>query len=308
MLRLASTRPTHITEIVPPHLPHRYGYVDAAAVGGGGVWLPCTGWVQPTIWRIKWPKDIEQEVRKRDGSISNSDVEAAVVFIQDLMLDHLLKGRLAGQSAHTGSDNSPAVHWNRRMASRANHRAPERFLRIKAILQRWTRCGPQDITHYAGSDNLLGDVPSRSYEEGFPEGEENNFLKNFSLRFPLPPQLGSWQLVPVPPGIVSLTTLILRGQSNSINPERAWSVNDGATLPPTLANALFSPASRAPTSTWNKATCSWPLLLPSGKEDTMQVQAVLLERPSKKRFAGSHNAWSPEDLQTLAAQLQGQDL
>ena len=37
MLRNAQSRPSHITEIVPPDLPHVYGYVDFAACGFGGV-------------------------------------------------------------------------------------------------------------------------------------------------------------------------------------------------------------------------------------------------------------------------------
>ena len=38
----AHNNPAHTSELVPPYLPHFYGTVDAAAVGMGGVILPCT--------------------------------------------------------------------------------------------------------------------------------------------------------------------------------------------------------------------------------------------------------------------------
>jgi hypothetical protein len=32
----------------------------------------------------------------------------------------------------------------------------------------------------------MDDIPSRSFEEGFPEGTDNQFLAHFTNRFPLP--------------------------------------------------------------------------------------------------------------------------
>ena len=64
LLRLMMEQPSHITEIVPPDLPHFYCYVDFAATGMGGVILPCTKWIQPSVWRFKNPPDIEALARK----------------------------------------------------------------------------------------------------------------------------------------------------------------------------------------------------------------------------------------------------
>jgi hypothetical protein len=50
---LAQARPAHITVVVPPHLPHYHGTLDAATVGAGGVWLPRTHFIWLTIWRLK---------------------------------------------------------------------------------------------------------------------------------------------------------------------------------------------------------------------------------------------------------------
>ena len=311
MLEAAHFHPTHISEIVSPDLPHYYGYVDAAGGGVGGVWLPCTRWLQPLVWRFQWPADITREVNKKHGSISNSDVEAAGVFIGDCILDDILADDTAGVSSHLCSDNSATVAWNQRGASRASHKCPERLLRWKAMRQRWTRRGPQDVDHVAGQQNDMGDIPSRSYDNDnktpcFPHGEDNQFLQYFSHRFPLSshPQLGSWRLVRPRPEIVSAAILLLRGQ-NDLTIHPAVSIGDaGVALPTTLANTLSSLECRAPTNTWNERTCSWPLLEPFGMEATSAVGCRLQARLSRKRFASSPSAWSPEDLETLAEQIQ----
>jgi len=303
MLELAHHQPTHITEIVPPDLPHYYGYVDFAAVGMGGVWLPCTRWLQPLVWREKCPSDIEREVRKQAGTVSNSDGEAAAYFAGELLLDHLIEDT-AGVSTHLGSDNSPTVGWNQRGASRASHQAPERLLRWQAMRQRWTRRGPQDCDHVAGKDNRLGDFPSRWYEEGFPlDSDDAAFFAEFTNRHPLPPQLGCWQFVRLPPAIALAAFSILRNQyDTTIHPATCTGAS-GVGLPTMLANTLSSPICKAPTSTWNEATCSWPLLSPCGTVSSTKA-AELQGRRSRKRYAGADSAWSPLDLRTLDAQMR----
>ena len=114
LLALSNAHPSHITEIVPPDLPHDYGYVDFAAVGMGGVWLPCTRWLQPLVWRARNPPSVEREVRKANGVINNNDGECAAVVVGEFSLDHILGGDVAGVSSHLGSDNSPTVGQQRR--------------------------------------------------------------------------------------------------------------------------------------------------------------------------------------------------
>jgi hypothetical protein len=49
IMDLAQARPAHITVVVPPHLPHYHRMLDGAAVGAGGVWLPGTDFIWPTV-------------------------------------------------------------------------------------------------------------------------------------------------------------------------------------------------------------------------------------------------------------------
>jgi hypothetical protein len=300
MLNLMVEQPSHISEIVPPNLPHYYGYVDYAACGMGGTLLPCTRWVQPTVWRVKNPADVERQTRLKQGSVSNSDGEAAAVFVQELSME-AWTGDSRGVSTHVGSDNSPTVGWNQRGASRGTHKAPETLLMWQALRQRYTRRGPADVDHVEGKTNLLGDFPSRSFEEGYPEGKEGDaaFLLEFSRRHILPPQLGSWRLVPPPTEVIFAAYSILRNEDNTkICPETRIG-RSGVGLPFKLAETLSCPTSKAPTATWNEATCSWPLLSASG-EVSLTKGTELQQRRSRLPFANAPGLWSIESLQTLA--------
>jgi hypothetical protein len=54
----------------------------------------------------------------------------------------------------------------------------------QALWQRFTRRGSTDVEHIPGKTNLLGDFPSRSFKEGFPDGVEGDatFLLHSSAR------------------------------------------------------------------------------------------------------------------------------
>ena len=300
ILDLMEEQPSHITELVPPDLPHFYGYVDYAACGWGGVLLPCTRWVQPLVWRLKTPPDIEHQTRLEQGRVSNSDGEAAAVFIQELSLEHWTTPDTRGVATHIGSDNAPTVSWFTRKASRATHNAPETMILWQTLRHRFTRRGPTDVEHIPGKTNRLGDFPSRSFEEGFPAGKEGDdaFLSEFSRRHPLPPQLGSWQLVQPPTAVILAAYSILRGSADTqILPETHIG-RSGVGLPRMLANTLSSTTSKEPTNTWNEATCSWPLLGASG-EVSYTKAAELQQRRSRQPFVNAPGSWSHESLQTL---------
>ena len=140
-LDLMLEQPSHITELVPPDLPHFYGYVDYAACDFGGVLLPCTKWVQPSVWRLKTPADIEHQTRLQQGTVSNSDGEAAAVLIQEFSMEQWTGCDTRGIATHVGSNNSPTVGWNNSAASRASHKAPETMIWWQALRQRFTRRG-----------------------------------------------------------------------------------------------------------------------------------------------------------------------
>ena len=301
LLELAHTKPSHITEIVPPDLPHYYGTVDACAVGIGGVWLPCTRWLQPVVWRMAFPADVERAVR--EGTLTMADCESIGYFVGECFLDHLVEGDTAGVSSHLESDNKVTCGRVGKQSSQAESRLTERMLRLLAMRQRWTRRGPQDINYWMGDENKMADIPSRSFEEGFPAGKDDAFLAMFANKFPLPPQLGSWRIVRPPTGIVCAAISLLRNHNDTeIHPATATG-ELGVGLPVELANTLFSLESRKSPTVWNEDTCSWPLLTPYGAVSST-MDSRLRERQSRRRFNGCRYAWTSTDLRTLGEQIR----
>jgi hypothetical protein len=308
MITLSCERPSHISELVSPDLPHYYKFVDSSAVGAGGVILPCTRWIQPTVWRMKWPADVEAELRQPHGRITNSDGEAGAVFVDQCLMADLLGPDIVGSSEVTWSDNSPTVGWVKRMASRALSPCPSRLLRWLALLQRFYRKAPLDVIHVEGKLNELGDVPSRSYPPetaGFPDTPEGDalFLEYFANRFPLPPQLGSWRYVRPRAEVCSAVNMLVRGRTDTATRTIIDNGLSGVSLPATLANTLTSETCREPASTWNEDTCSFPLLGPSG-EVSPTMAGLLRARPSRERYNTADSAWSITDFETLAGQIQ----
>ena len=298
LLRDAQDNPSHITELVSPDLPHLYGMTDASGTGAGGVWLPCTKWLQPVIWRFEWPKDIQQAIRA--GSISMVDCEFAAYFIAECMVDLLIPNQTAGLSTFLWTDNDTTRHIVRRQASRASSPMPAATLRWLALRQRWTRRGPQDIDHWTGDRNVMADFASRSFYLTL-----TSFLAAFEARFPLPPQLGSWRCVPPSDAITSAVCNLLRRQlKHKIHPATLTGAS-GVGLPLPLAKTLSSLGYRgttAPTA-WGESLCSFPLLLPCGRVSST-VGDLLRARPSRTRYARSPPSWENSDLMTLGDQLR----
>ena len=303
LLADAQTHPSHITEIVPPDIPHFYGSVDAAAVGVGGVWLPCTHWIHPTVWRADWPPDITRAVR--EGRLTMVDCEYAGYFIQECMLEDVSDIPTAGISSFVWTDNSPTSHIVQRQATRATSPMPETTLRWMALRQRWTRRGPQDIEHYEGAENKMADFASRSFEEGYPSADDDAFFEEFTHRFPLPPQLRYWVFARPRAEIFSAAISLLRNQID--NQMQQWTVTGGfgVALPKTLAATFSSALSRptAPPTHWGERLCSWPLLLPSGVVSTTMA-TFLRERRSRTYYSESPNAWCAKEFTTLANRIR----
>jgi hypothetical protein len=124
----------------------------------------------------------------------------------------------------------------------------------------------------------MGDVPSRSFEEGFLEGSDKNFLAYFAHRLPLPPsfphtfngQPDSWQLVTPLSGIVSAVILLLQKSPDTSTDPTVTIGDSGWAIPHLVTKTLASSVYKETHSTiWNAANCSWPLLDPSGKVSSM---------------------------------------
>ena len=284
--------PTPIYVLVPPPLPHVYGYTDASAAGAGGVWLPCTHFIAPIVWRLQWPAWITAEVRKPAGRVTNSDVEMAAAWLHWTLLSSRIP--IQAISAYIGSDNSPTVGWHTRMASRATSPIPERFLRSLATMARNAQAGVVDVEHIPGTSNLFGDFPSRSFHR-FPN--DSAFLTEFQSRFPLPLQLGSWSFAPVPPELVLQAISMLQTNTSNPLPSPPPTGCGGLTLPPNMVIPPSLKPCRQTSTSWTVSGCSWPLLSPSGVVDSTLANRFQA-RPSRKRFDTARKSWNIGDMQT----------
>lgn len=295
--------PVHITELVAPAKPHVYGSVDASGLGLGGVILPHTLFVRPSIWQLHFPADIRIAIS--DGQISMVDCEACALLFADILLDLILPCP-AGVSAFWFSDNAPTVAASTRGSSRAASPVPNQVQRARAIRQGRTRRGPTHVEHTPGIDNTMADWLSRN----FPPASD--LLDSFFASVWAPPlsppprQLHSWQTVTPPPALASLIFGLLRRQVPALRAAPPGLGSDGSPLPETSGLTLGCETCSTPPAFWNESTCSWPLLHPSGSHGP-QVETALANlfraRPSHSRFASARTSLSPEDWLTLERSL-----
>jgi hypothetical protein len=193
VIRDLARRPTHVSELTQHEL-HYTGCCDASAFGAGGVWFGADRELTPLVWRVQWPKDITDAVvsfKNPSGRITNSDLELAGVVLQNSVLEAHLGPNLAMVQTAIGSDNSPAVAWTNRMATRSISPIAFRLIKGLAMRQRTTRAAPPAVFHVAGVRNTLAEVASRVIP-GVPPMETTpgslcpvEFLTHFDSSYPL---------------------------------------------------------------------------------------------------------------------------
>jgi hypothetical protein len=261
VIRELASRPTHVSELVQGHLCH-IGYCDASAFGAGGVWFGGTKAMHPIVWRVQWPSDIASNVvsdKNPKGSITNSDLEMAGVLLQEAVLEAHLGKTLRGAQIAIGCDNSPAVAWTTRMASRSTSPISFRLLKGLAMRQRVTRSAPPAIYHVAGVRNTLADVASRPLtgvashfhllDSSPTDMCPHTFLSLFDKMYPLP-QKRPWHNVQPPSGLWCNVISTLRGQRLAL---RQWTTPLAG--PPGPTGPTMQPK---PESTHTYDTCQDP--------------------------------------------------
>jgi hypothetical protein len=224
VIRNLASRPTHVSELVQSENPDYIGYCDASGFGAGGVWFGGSTKLDPIVWRVQWPADITAALvsdSNPNGTITNSDLEMAGVLLHEAVLEAALGQAMKGKHIVIGSDNSPAVAWTARMATRSASPVAYRLLRGLAMRQRMTRSAPPTVYHVAGILNTLADVASRPVHgvashfhlmEQLPHAMcPDTFLTIFASNYPLP-QNKPWRSVQPSSALWSNVTSTLRGQ------------------------------------------------------------------------------------------------
>ena len=192
LIHQAAARPTHVKELIP-HKPSFHGFVDASGWGVGGVWFSGTKNMAPTVWFLRWPSDITDNLvtdTNPAGSISISDLELAGIVLHFLALEALLaptQHTLRHATVAIWCDNLAAVAWAHKNRTSTSQVAI-RLLRVLAFRLRHNAAALPNIQHISGVFNVMADVASRKHSL-----DPETFLTEFTDSFP-PPQNAYWTL------------------------------------------------------------------------------------------------------------------
>jgi hypothetical protein len=298
LIRDLARRPTHVSELVPQG-PEYTGFCDASAFGAGGVWFGGSKPLEPLVWRVQWPTDITNEVvllSNPTGRLTNSDLEMAGVLLQETVLEARLGHEMRSTHTAIGSDNSPAVAWTTRMATRSASPISYHLLKGFAMRQRVTRSAPPSVYHVAGIRNKLADVASRPLA-GVPDHFHllektpdimcpDQFLTLFNTSYPLP-QMRLWHNVQPPSVLWCNVISTLRGQ---LLEKRRWTIKLEKLPGPTGPAMPVNAASTRTCGTYQKHSSKHAALpLPPGFELESSGMRSRLD-PKQLKKPPSHGA------------------
>lgn len=154
--------------------------------------------------------------------LSISDAECAGVLLHQMALEQVV-ANLDHAKTVTFCDNTPAVSWVTRMASRQS-RIGGRLARGLAIRSRAKKmCTPTALS-VAGEANDMADTSSRSMDASSKFLLTNDaLLTHFNTHFPLP-QKQRWKLVTLPTDAISKVVSTLRGSQLTM---AQWTMTEG---------------------------------------------------------------------------------
>jgi hypothetical protein len=154
----------------------------------------------------------------------------------------------------------------------------------------------------------MGNIPSRSFEEGFLNGTDDQFMAHFTNHFPLPTlfksnsQPGSWKLVNPPSGKISAVISLMQKTPDMSKDPTATIGDSGYAIPCLVTRTLTSSTYNENPTAWNQASCSWPLLDPSSKVNSTMADLLLLQS-SRLCYEKLPCSWTVGGLATLGAAL-----
>ena len=200
-----SKNPTDIRQLVID-TPYYIGYSDSCKLGAGGCWAAGIKPLQPFLWWVEWPADIQQNlitVDNPDGNITINDLELARMLLNLLVLEYTNL-----DIAHTHlalfCNNTSAVAWSYKLRTSKSTIAG-RLLQMLGLQIHSRKASSLTPFHIAGEDNQMADIISRSFKLG------QDLTHYFDTHFPLP-QNKSWTELKILTKVISLVTCSLHGK------------------------------------------------------------------------------------------------
>ena len=217
-LQQSISAPTKCSNLITAW-PDYVGIKDASKQGVGGIIIGERKEVPPTVFRLRWPEDIRNDIISKtnpNGTITNSDLEMAGLLLLWVVMEAVCPS-LNGAHVALFSDNSPTVHWVERLASRHSVIAMQ-LIRALALRLQLNKTSPLTPLHIAGIQNAMTDIPSRSFGS-VPKWHcptDSHLLTMFNSMFPLPLQ-ASWNVFQISSAISTRVISILRTKDFSLD-------------------------------------------------------------------------------------------
>ena len=208
LIMAATKAPTKCRELVSMETPGYVGIVDSSKGGVGGVVFGHRKACRPHVFRFEWPPEVQTAFDNK--IIDISDLEMGGLLILWLVMEGCIGAdNLKHEHVCLLSDNSPAICWIERMASKRSEVAG-RLLRALSIRMRECRASPLTPLHIPGVHNRIADIPSRSfgYKTEWHHKSDLDFLRFFNSQFPLPQQ-SYWHLFSIRNDVTSRVTSLL---------------------------------------------------------------------------------------------------
>ena len=301
LLREAGKEPTHCRELVTGP-PDGFGIVDAAKEGTGGIIMGEADEVVPTVFRLEWPESVRklmQTQQNMKGTLTNSDLELAGMVLLFCVMEAVMPS-LKHKHVALFNDNTPAVSWTDRMASKSSKLAGG-LLRALALRMRHHRASPLTPLHIRGVHNSISDIPSRSFG-GTPKWHFPNdldFLTFFNSQFPLPNQ-HSWQLFQVSKELSSkLISALVTGATTMAEWQRLPPAgkSTGGTGVPTAGNYEWTLTFRTTSPMKPSSESSQDLQEGSEEADTAEAAKLQLLRALRQsQPLARRSPWTQGDI------------
>ena len=211
LVQCLSNKPTHLRQLVTKP-PHFISYTDACKLGAGGVWCSGTHDIQPFLWQIEWPTEVQERLvtpNNPGGSITINDLELAGALLGLLALaDNGFDLRFCHLA--TFCDNMTTVVWSYKLRNSKSIVAGY-LLRLLGLVVHQLECSSLIPHHIAGEENLMADAISRAFKNGKFHMAANNLVPYFNDQFPLA-QNESWRECGVRTEHISCVTACLLGK------------------------------------------------------------------------------------------------
>jgi len=293
LLKTATKQPTPCADLVPA-APDYGGYCDASKAGAGGVWFGLQKDLPPLVWRIAFPKDIQDDMvstANPNGRITNSDLEMTGLLCQWLVLERLAD--LEHTHIAVGCDNTPMVAWaSKLLASKAQTAA--HILRALALRMLACQASPLATFHIPGEANRMADLASRSFAT-YPD--DRTFLTHFGSTFPLP-QGASWLMCNLPSTTCGKVFSLLRTNASPL----VWwqQTTNNASVIGGIGETSFGPISTRTFKTLREKNASlWCRFSLSGSgEETLAEEFKSALGPYKMRLQPSARPLNWTDTRT----------